>query len=113
MLIGSNGRVWIMVMKPRVVVDEREKASGVPGLLRELGLRIEYRMLNVGDYLVFPECAVERKEERDFSKSLYSGRMFEQAHRLREAYDYPLLIVEGDFPIFIKKMKRPELSGGL
>ena len=112
MLIGSNGRVCIMVMKPRVVVDGREKASGVPVLLRGLGLRIEYRMLDVGDYVVFPECAVERKEERDFAKSLYSGRLFEQAHRLCEAYDHPLLIVEGDFPVFIKKMKRPRAFWG-
>jgi len=101
-----------MVMKPRVVVDEREKASGVPDLLRELDLRIEYRMLDVGDYVVFPECVVERKEERDFAKSLYSGRLFEQAHRLSEAYDYPLLIVEGDFPLFIKKMNRPRAFWG-
>jgi len=101
-----------VVIGPRVVVDEREKASRVPILLRELGLQIEYRMLDVGDYWVFPRCAVERKEEQDFVKSLYSGRLFEQAHRLCEAYDYPLLIVEGDFPVFIKKMQRPRAFWG-
>lgn len=104
--------VGIMVMKPRVVVDERERASGVPVLLRELGLQVEYRMLDVGDYVVFPGCAVERKEERDFAKSLYSGRLFEQTHRLCKSYDYPLLIVEGDFPVFIKKMKRSRAFWG-
>jgi len=53
-----------MSMKPRVVVDEREKPSGIPDLLKGFGLQIEYRMLDVGDYLVSPEYAVERKEGR-------------------------------------------------
>lgn len=112
MLIGSSGVCDIMSMKPRVVVDEREKPSGVPDLLKEFGLQIEYRMLDVGDYLVSPEYAVERKEGRDFFKSLYSGRLFDQAHRLCEVYDHPLLIVEGDPSLFIKKMARPRTFWG-
>jgi len=99
-------------MKPRVVVDEREKPSGIPDLLKGFGLQIEYRMLDVGDYLVSPEYAVERKEGRDFIKSLYSGRLFDQAHRLCEVYDHPLLIVEGDPHLFIKKMARPRTLWG-
>lgn len=102
----------VVLRKLRVVVDEREKPSGVPDLLKELGLQVEYRMLDVGDYVVSPECAVERKEERDFIKSLYSGRLLDQAHRLCEAYDHPLLIVEGDLSLFIKKMARPRTFWG-
>jgi len=99
-------------MKFRVVVDEREKPSGVPDLLKEFGLQIEYRMLDVGDYVVSSECAVERKEERDFLKSLYSGRLFDQAHRLCETYDRPVLIVEGELPLFVRKMARPRAFWG-
>jgi len=102
----------IMSMKPRVVVDEREKTSGIPDLLKGSGLQIEYRMLDVGDYLVSPEYAVERKEGRDFIKSLYSGRLFDQARRLREVYGHPLLVVEGDPSLFIKKMARPRTFWG-
>lgn len=46
--------VCIMMIKPRVVVDDRERSSGIPSLLRKLGLPVEYRMLDVGDYLIFP-----------------------------------------------------------
>ena len=99
-------------MKLRVAVDEREKPSGVPDLLKEFGLQIEYRMLDVGDYVVSPECAVERKEERDFLRSLYSGRLFDQAHRLCETYDRPVLIVEGKLPLFVKEMARPRVFWG-
>ena len=55
-----------MSMKFRVVVDEREKPSGVPDLLKESGLQVEYKVLEVGDYVVSWGCAVERKGERDF-----------------------------------------------
>jgi DNA excision repair protein ERCC-4 len=84
-----------MSARNRVVVDEREKPSGVPQLLRELGMMVDFRMLEVGDYIV-PGYAVERKEIGDFLKSLYSHHVFDQAYRLREAYENPILVVEGD-----------------
>lgn len=101
-----------MSMKTRVVVDERERASGVPDLLKESGLQVEYRMLDVGDYVVSPDCAVERKEKRDFLKSLYSGRLFDQAHRLCEMYNRPVLIVEGAMPLFVGNMMKPRVFWG-
>lgn len=101
-----------MSMKFRVVVDEREKPSGVPDLLKEYGLQVEYRMLEVGDYIVSWECAVERKGERDFLKSLYSGRLFDQAHRLCETYDRPVLVVEGKLPLFVREMAKPRTFWG-
>jgi len=101
-----------MSMKFRVVVDERERPSGVPELLKEFGLQVEYRMLDVGDYVVSSECAVERKEARDFLKSLYSGRLFDQAHRLCEIYDRPVLVVEGELPLFVREMARPRVFWG-
>jgi len=101
-----------VLMKLRVAVDEREKPSRVPDLLKEFGLQVEYRMLDVGDYVVSPECAVERKEETDFLKSLYSGRIFDQAHRLCETYGRPVLVVEGKLPLFVKEMSRPRVFWG-
>ncbi len=101
-----------MSMKFRVVVDEREKPSGVPYMLKEFGLQVEYKMLEVGDYIVSWECAVERKEERDFLKSLYAGRLFDQAHRLCETYDRPVLIVEGKLPLFVREMAKPRVFWG-
>lgn len=79
-----------MPAKNRVIIDEREKTSGVPDLLRELGLMVDTRMLEIGDYIL-PRYAVERKGRRDFVRSLYSPRMFDQAHRLSEAYENPVL----------------------
>ena len=79
----------------RIIVDERERPSGVPDELRSLGAPIEFRVLDVADYVV-GSYAVERKSVRDFVSSLYSGRLFDQAHRMGEAYRTSMLVVEGD-----------------
>jgi DNA excision repair protein ERCC-4 len=100
-----------MSARNRVVVDEREKPSGVPLLLRDLGLMVDFRMLDVGDYVV-PGYAIERKEAKDFLKSLYSHRIFDQAHRLREVYENPVLIVEGDVAQIINRGIKPQAYWG-
>ena len=84
-----------MSAKNRVIVDEREKPSGIPKLLRDLGMTVDFRMLEIGDY-VMPGYAIERKEIRDFLRSIFSRRVFDQAKRLSETYENPILIVEGD-----------------
>ncbi len=96
----------------RIVVDEREAPSGIPDLLKGRGLQVEHRMLEVGDYVVSSDCAIERKEARDFFKSLYSYRLFDQVYYLSEAYEYPVLIVEGDPTIFTRGMTRPRTFWG-
>lgn len=95
----------------RVIADEREKPSGVPEALRALGVHVEYRVLDVADYVV-GSYAVERKSVRDFISSLYSGRLFDQAHRLGEAYETIFLIVEGDLWAELGKVRNPRSLWG-
>lgn len=82
-------------MVARVVADERERRSGVPEELRSLGAFVDYRVLDIADYVV-GQYAIERKSVRDFISSLYSGRLFDQARRLGDAYQTIFLIVEGE-----------------
>ncbi len=88
----------------RIIVDERERPSGVPDELHDLGATVDYRVLDVADY-VAGEYGIERKSARDFVSSLFSGRLFDQAHRIGEAYETAILIVEGDFEQQMKKLK--------
>lgn len=101
-----------MTFQSRVIVDEREKPSGVPDLIRACGLQIDYRLLEVGDYVVSSECAVERKAGRDFVKSLYSGRLFDQARRLRQFYTRPVFVVEGDLQFLFSETSKPRAFWG-
>ena len=88
----------------RIIVDERERPSGVPDELRSLGAPIEFRVLDVADYVV-GSYAVERKSVRDFVSSLYSGRLFDQAHRMGEAYRTSMLVIEGDLWEELKRVR--------
>ena len=94
----------------RVIVDERER-SQVPARLKELALTLDYRLLEEGDYIV-SGYAVERKTMRDFLLSLYSGRLFDQAYRLGQAYRLPLLVVEGNLNSALKDMRNSRVFWG-
>ena len=83
-------------MPARIVVDERERKSGIPDLLRQAGAIIDFAQLNVGDYIVSPETAVERKTIQDLLNSIFDGRLFVQCSQLNEHYVKPVLIVEGN-----------------
>lgn len=83
-------------MPARIVVDEREKNSGIPELLKNAGAIIDFAQLKVGDYVVSPETAIERKTVRDLVGSIYDGRLFVQCSDLIAHYQKPLLVVQGN-----------------
>jgi len=82
--------------KLRIIVDERERKSGIPDLLRAIGINIEMKTLPIGDYIVAPETIVERKSIRDLISSVFDGRLFDQCNRLKEHYQFPIILMEGN-----------------
>ena len=80
----------------RIVVDEREKKSGIPDLLRSVGINLEVKTLPVGDYIVAPETIVERKSVSDLISSVFDGRLFDQCNRLKEHFAHPIILMEGN-----------------
>ena len=80
----------------RIVIDEREKKSGIPELLKSVGLRVEMKTLPIGDYIVAPETIVERKSIRDLMSSIFDGRLFDQCTRLKEHFEFPVVLMEGN-----------------
>ena len=80
----------------RIIVDERERKSGIPELLKSIGLNVEMKTLPIGDYIVAPETVVERKSIRDLMSSVFDGRLFDQCSRLKEHFEHPILLVEGN-----------------
>lgn len=98
-------------MVSRIVVDTREKASGIPELLERRGVYVQRKALDVGDYIL-GQCVVERKTGQDFISSLYGGRLFEQAQRITQSYKQFMLIVEGDMQEILSDMKNPKAYWG-
>jgi len=80
----------------RIVIDERERKSGIPKLLRAIGVNVEVKTLPIGDYIVSHETVVERKSIHDFISSIFDGRLFDQCDRLKEHFKFPIILLEGN-----------------
>ena len=80
----------------RIVIDERERKSGIPKLLQAIGVNVEVKTLPIGDYIVSHETVVERKGIHDFISSIFDGRLFDQCNRLKEHFKFPIILLEGN-----------------
>lgn len=79
-----------------VLVDHRERSSTIPDALVAAGLDVRLTDLPVGDYVLGPGLAVERKGPNDLGASIRDGRIFDQAVRLQSAFPQAVLLVEGE-----------------
>ena len=80
----------------RIIIDERERKSGIPKLLKSIGVNVEIKTLPIGDYIVSHETVVERKSINDLISSIFDGRLFDQCNRLKEHFQFPIILLEGD-----------------
>ncbi len=83
-----------------IYADSREKHSDVLKKLFSLTTKLEVKRLDVADYLVSDDVAIERKSVKDFVDSLVDGRLLEQLRTLVETYSKPVIIVEGEEDIY-------------
>ena len=93
--IFSKNKVIIKkdICKQKIIVDHREKSSLVPSLLLKLNFDIEFKQLNVADYII-KDVAIERKTVSDFINSMINRRLINQLQELQQ-YKNKLLIIEG------------------
>ncbi len=91
----------------KIIVDSREAAFArqILKILRELRAEIEIKKLEVGDYVLSEDVAVERKTVVDFVETLTRRNLFEQIYALKEAYTRPILVLEGYLGIIRKFSK--------
>ena len=80
----------------RVIVDGRERNRELREALKANGIEVDERAVYVGDYVISDRVCVERKTVPDFEGSLMNGRLLDQAKRLKQNYQLPIIIVEGD-----------------
>ena len=88
--------VFVKLDHLRIIVDERERKSGIPDLLKSIGMGVEMKTLLIGDYIVAPETIVERKSIKDLMASVFDGRLYDQCTRLKENFEHPIVLVEGN-----------------
>ena len=91
----------------RIIIDDREQKSGIPELIKKVGINVEIKTLLVGDYIVSPETVVERKSIQDFMSSIFDGRLFDQCNRLKENFQFPIILLEGNVDEIEDIMENP------
>jgi DNA excision repair protein ERCC-4 len=79
-----------------IVADHRENQSRVWEYLSTFPeIRLRWKDLSTGDYIVEQGAIFERKTASDFATSLFDQRLFSQAKRLAEQPLRAALIIEG------------------
>ena len=101
--------------KLKILADAREIKSGVLKYLDKFGIALKTAKLEVADYVVSDDMAVERKTAADFSASLIDGKrnLFSQLIDLSRAYKKPILIIEGDEDLAAGQMHENSIRGAL
>ena len=81
----------------KIIVDSREKNSKILFYLKKQGIDLEFKQLDCADYIVSDRAAIEYKKGEDLLSSIIDGRLFEQLGSISNAYQIPILLIEG-FP---------------
>ena len=97
----------------KMIVDSRELPTAVARELTRLDVEISGESLQIGDYIVSEDVAIERKESGDFIQSLIDGRLFVQLTALRSSYRRPVLIIEGEQLIGLRAVNPASIYGAL
>ena len=79
-----------------IIIDYREKNSGIVDLLKREDLTVEVRKLHFGDYIINHSITIERKTARDFLVSILDGRLFSQISSLKKNCEKPVMLIEGN-----------------
>lgn len=82
--------------KVLIVCDHRETASPVVRELSLMNVNVQLEQLVVADYIISDRAGIERKAAQDFKDSLKDGRLFEELKDLKNNFERPILILEGN-----------------
>lgn len=105
----------------KIIVDQRERKSGIVEELEKKGLETEIQQLVVADFVIqtkdytgnLQNVGVERKTQNDFLTSIIDKRILNQLISLREQFSIPLLIIEGDKNIYTIRNFHPNAIRGM
>ena len=105
----------------KIIVDHRERSSGI---IRELARRhfdLEVRQLAAGDFVFVTTdhdgqeklIGIEKKTQSDFLNSIIDNRLLGQLLAMKEQYHQQLLILEGGENIYTLRNFHPNAIRGM
>uniref|UniRef100_A0A158Q8B8 DNA repair endonuclease XPF n=1 Tax=Elaeophora elaphi TaxID=1147741 RepID=A0A158Q8B8_9BILA len=109
----GGGRADQSEGSPKVIVDMREFQSELPTVLYKRGIDLIPATIEVGDYILSPNIAVERKALDDLTQSLHSGRIFRQIEQMLRHYKNVILLIEANVKDDYRKVNGGPFQGEL
>ncbi len=105
----------------KILVDHRERASGIIKELGKMGFDVETKQLYAADFIVETKdkdgkihtLGIEKKTQVDFLNSIMDKRLMQQLIKLRENFSIPLLVIEGDQNIYTLRNFHPNAIRGM
>lgn len=105
----------------KILVDHRERSSGIIPELGKRGLEVEVLQLIAGDFIIQTKDAhgvihnvgIEKKTQTDFLNSIIDKRIITQLVALKEHFSLPLLIIEGEDNIYEIRNFHPNAIRGM
>lgn len=105
----------------KIIVDYREKNSGIVEELASKKVNYEVRELKIADYAIqskskdggIVSVGCERKTQSDFINSIIDKRIIQQLIVLKENFDIPLLIIEGSENLYEIRNFHPNAIRGM
>ncbi len=98
---------------PKIIIDERERGE-IRSAFDNLECDISIETLDFGDYIVSSRCAIERKRGDDLVSSIFDTRFFQQLSKLKNVFQFPILIIESLEKTFSRKfIKESSIYGAI
>jgi ERCC4-related helicase/ERCC4-type nuclease len=97
----------------KIYIDSRENSSKLVKDLYSLDLEINLKKLDVADYIVSNDVAIEYKTVEDFVDSILDGRLISQLIELKRNFTKPLILIEGENDIYSIRNIHPNAINGM
>jgi len=105
----------------KILVDHRERRSGIIVDLAKKGFDVEVRQLPIADFIietkdhegVVHSLGIEKKTQEDFLSSIMDKRILRQLLELKKTFSRQLLIIEGDQNMYTLRNFHPNAIRGM
>lgn len=87
---------------PQIIMDERERGE-IRSEFETIPCQLRIETLDIADYIISKEIAIERKRGDDLVASICDNRFFSQLEKLKKYYRKPLIILENPKRMFDRK----------
>ena len=89
-----------MAMKKIIIYMDNREDRSIDQYFEQYQCKLQRKMLICGDFLVSDRVCIERKAVPDFTQSIIDGRLFHQLKLIKDNFEKPLLIIEGNDDLY-------------